>query len=61
MIEAGTEREGRRVVYRSQGGPPEPGYVSSWNEQYVFVRFDADGPEARGKACSRRNLTWEGE
>lgn len=58
MIKEGTEREGRRVVYSPRPGVSEPGTVVSWNDQYVFVRFDGD---TGAKGCYRRNLYWESE
>lgn len=46
---------GRGVVYHSHG-VSESGVLSSWNEQYVFVRFDND---LHGKACRPDDVTFE--
>lgn len=50
---------GRRVAYTSfVGSPPEFGVITSFNPDYVFVKYDGD---AHSKATLRENLEWEDE
>lgn len=52
---------GRRVIYSQPNRPTyenEIGEVSSFNDNFVFVRFTAGGTAA---ACRRENLQWESE
>jgi hypothetical protein len=49
---------GRRVLYLSPGGDViEEGEVVSFNDAYVFVRFELPTPKA---CCHRRDLEWIG-
>ena len=51
MIEPTLADIGRRVIYRSPGGDTvEQGTITSFNEQFVFVRYTA-GPTS---AATRR-------
>lgn len=53
-------RVGDAVVYRADGLRDdlrcEDGVVSSVGEQYVFVRFTGQHPDAPGKACRPQDL-----
>jgi len=44
---------GRKVVYE-QGHTKEEGFITGYNDLYVFVRFR--GPN--GEACDPKNLTF---
>lgn len=47
---------GRRVLYCPYvGAAPEPGVITSFNDAYVFVRYDGD---AFSKATDRADLEW---
>jgi hypothetical protein len=48
---------GRRVVYRAQHADAvdEHGVISSWNDEYVFVRYGAD---IHTKATNPEDLEW---
>jgi len=49
-----TEKDiGTKVVYSATG---EWGEITSFNDTYVFVRFNGQPPDADGKACHARNL-----
>jgi hypothetical protein len=61
MLDAAHLQSGRRVAYHTPQGK-EYGTVSSWNDYYVFVKFDVhvqqhgwDGATAH--ACTREQLT----
>lgn len=44
MIDVAALREtdvGRGVVYAPVAGPREDGFISSWNDEWVFVRYGA--------------------
>lgn len=58
MISIGTLRQkdkGRRVIC-SDGVVSEEGVITSWNFQYIFVRFDSKS--INGQACRPESLTW---
>lgn len=46
---------GKIVVYHPPHGPPERGELTSWNEHYVFVRFNGS---AGGAACRPVDVTF---
>lgn len=48
---------GRGVVYVPRFGPREDGVITSWNEEYVFVRY-AGSLSERGVATYPRDLEW---
>lgn len=50
---------GRKVVYRHyKGAAPEEGVITSFNHNYVFVRYGAD---AHSKATDPADLEWASE
>lgn len=54
-----TDRDkGRRVIYTPSAGRPEVGTISSWNDDYVFVRYTAGSTAA---ATHPTDLTFENE
>jgi hypothetical protein len=60
MIEPAEKDVGRYVVYTGNsypGGKPEVGYITSFNDYCVFVRY-ADDKHSKG--TSRQDLEWEG-
>jgi hypothetical protein len=59
MIEPTQQDVGRRVCYvgnRFPGGKIEVGVITSFNQDWVFVRY---GAETGSKATSRQDLKWE--
>lgn len=56
MIDPQPGDEGRLVIYTDGQGEREAGTISSWNPEYVFVRY---GRIASGPAATRREqLEW---
>lgn len=56
MINPTASDVGRRVTYiGNHGGPPEHGTISSFNENYVFVRYSSG---STGAATNREDLIW---
>lgn len=55
-----TEKDiGRGVVYTPEhGGPSEDGAITSFNERFVFVRYQDQHPGAPGKATHHKDLRW---
>lgn len=53
MIEPTKADIGRLVIYRGQDR--EEGRITSFNDQYVFVRY---GRASNGVATSRKDLEW---
>lgn len=42
-----TEKDiGRKVVYRNHGGKVEEGFITSFNDHYVFVRYGTGSTSA---------------
>jgi hypothetical protein len=57
MITPSRRDLGWRVVYTAVGtGATEPGTIVSFNDGYVFVLYDNQGPVP--KATARENLAW---
>jgi hypothetical protein len=53
---------GRRVIYLAhKHGKCERGVITSFNDRYVFVRYDDQMPDTYGKATRRENLAFEYE
>lgn len=50
---------GRRVIYTAIGKAPEYGEITSFNDGYVFVRYDNKGDTSQ--PTSREALTWAGK
>jgi hypothetical protein len=51
-----TEKDkGRAVVYCPRVGPREQGAITSWNEQWIFVRYR---PTGDGVATRPEDLEW---
>jgi hypothetical protein len=48
---------GRGVVYTPRTGPREDGVITSWNDKYIFVRYDGDRVS---KATNPGNLDFLG-
>jgi hypothetical protein len=46
---------GRGVIYRGFGPDAEQGYITSFNDHNVFVRY---GNSATSQATSRSDLDW---
>lgn len=55
MINPTTADIGRAVRYRDYAGEVEEGVITSFNADFVFVRY---GSELTSKATSRRQLDW---
>ncbi len=57
MIRPTPDDVGRAVVYKATGSldPVEEGVITSYNEQFVFVRYDRD---LGSKATRREDLVW---
>lgn len=64
MIDPGPSDLGRAVVYyppwtdgwpRQPAPPPEDGVITSFNQSYVFVRYNGD---SASKATRREDLQW---
>jgi hypothetical protein len=44
----------RKIIYTQKGtGKTEEGWVSSWNDHYIFVRFQTS---SNGQACDPNDL-----
>ena len=48
--------KGRHVIFTHHHGATETGWLSSWNDKYIFVRFTL-GSTAAG--CDPSQLRWE--
>lgn len=46
---------GRNVIYHGHAGEREAGYITSFNDSVVFVRY---GMGSTSQATSRDQLTW---
>ena len=46
---------GRLVVYTPHTGPTERGIITSWNEEFIFVRY---GTNPQGNPTSPHDLVW---
>lgn len=55
MINPRKEDIGRRVKYYGKHGPTESGSITSFNDEWVFVRYDGFH---WSRATKRRNLFW---
>lgn len=59
MIDPTASDIGRKVIYREQGNFPgrkiEEGVITSFNKQFVFVRYEGLGGSA---ATAREDLEW---
>ena len=55
MINPTLEDINQRVVYVYQNGKSEEGRITSFNDKYVFVRYEA---ERNSKATLRKDLKW---
>lgn len=56
-----TEKDiGRGVVYIAShsGSIPEDGAITSFNDKFVFVRYQKQHPSANGQATRREDLIW---
>lgn len=50
---------GRGVIYRAfYGAPAEGGNITSFNDHFVYVRYQSQHAEANGKATPREKLEW---
>lgn len=47
---------GRRVKYTASSGFVDFGYITSFNDTVVFVRYDGQPPKANGQATAREDL-----
>jgi hypothetical protein len=54
MIEPTADDIGCWVIYHPLHGEPEQGVVTSFNREFVFVRYE----EMSSKATRREDLTW---
>ena len=61
MIEPTAADIGRRVAYKPIYGRWEWGVITSFNDDYVFVRYGVMEPAAFSKATLRGDLEWAGE
>lgn len=51
-----TEKDiGRQVIYNNPPSDKEYGYITSFNDKYVFVRY---GKGSTSQATSREDLYW---
>ena len=55
MINPTASDVGRRVVYTMPHGEVKSGIVSSWNDEWVFVRYTTGDTAA---ATHRKDLNW---
>lgn len=60
MIEPTKDDIGRRVRYHRFDGDTEGGVITSFNDHYVFVRYDKT-ISFSGVATKRDKLSWEQE
>lgn len=58
MVDPVLDDVGRAVIYHPSHGYSEKGIVTSFNERFVFVRYEKQHPTATGQATSRENLFW---
>jgi hypothetical protein len=57
MINPTLKDIGRGVVYLG-GADPEDGAITSFNDNFVFVRYAKQNPTAPGQATKREDLVW---
>ncbi len=55
MIEPTHDDVGRKVIYTAWHNLSEEGVITSFNDQYIFVRY---GGDVNSKATRRTNLDW---
>ena len=48
---------GKGVVYQSINSP-EYGFITGWNEQYIWVNFNHEVSGTTSLACEERHLNW---
>ena len=48
---------GEAVLYHSFGEPPQKGFITSWNDNFIFVEF-RPRTCGRGEACDPEDLTF---
>ena len=60
MIDPTEKDIGRGVVYQASypDAPREDGVITSFNKNYVFVRYRNQHPSAPGQATNRDDLDW---
>lgn len=57
MIDPKEKDIGRKVMYHgSFPAKPQEGYISSFNDRYVFVRYGIE--ESTSQATLRKDLDW---
>lgn len=68
MIPRNKDTIGKRVLYiplHAAGDKDHPdvekGIITSYNEVYVFVRFDTQPEDAPGRACDPEDVVFDGE
>ena len=47
---------GKRVIYTPVAGPPEVGYITSYNHEFIFVEYP---PSETPKATLPEDLEWD--
>lgn len=59
MIEISEANIGNKVIYNAgyPGAIDEYGIITSFNDEFVFVRFDLSG--GTSQACRRENLRYD--
>ena len=59
MIKPAQEDIGRKVIYNAHhdGAPDEYGRITSFNESFVFVRYNPHSDTSQ--ATSREDLRWD--
>ena len=60
MIEPRARDIGRAVIYRPKFSPPETGTITSYNDKYVFVRYQNQFG-LTGQATRREDFEWVDE
>lgn len=56
MIDPTSDDIGRKVIYRGYGGEIEEGVLSSFNSDFLFIRF---GASCTAQACSNdERIEW---
>lgn len=55
LLNSHKDPKGRNVVYEDRG-EREFGYITSWNDRFVFICFDETG---RGTACPYDKVRFE--
>lgn len=58
MIDPTEDDIGRSVIYRGGAGEIEEGVITSFNSEFVFVRYKKQHPSAPGQATDRRSLSF---